>query len=352
MLSDDHERELMKHDMPHRLGIGNNQLLLTEEATAAKNVQIIANAVREVCLNDSEPFKLKRRPNGLHRIEANREGTKLLRAVTHQLPAIEELIPDNVFNPFVEQLRKQLNLKPALRDIPVALSALVGRNAEVVYPWLVDLVINLRASVHSEEFQRELDNRRRQMQKNHRAGIRHIDKIFQERSKVLVIRLDVVTGGETPESRGITQTVDLKLACTEFAKFVRYMRATYPVVGYLRELEYGLLTGYHFHVLIFIDGHLKRNDMRIAQELGEHWKNVITEGRGRYWNCNARPRDYERFALGMTHRSDTLKRKALIEKVLDYLTRKRFWMRLEGVKKTFGKGQFEPREANGRKRAS
>lgn len=149
-----------------------------------------------------------------------------------------------------------------------------------------------------------------------------------------------MVGGESPENRGITQTVDLRQARTEFAKFIRCMRATYPQVGYLRELEYGLLSGYHFHVLIFIDGHLKRNDVRIAQELGEHWKNVITEGRGRYWNCNAWPQNYERHALGMTHRGDTLKREVLIDKVLDYLTRKRFWMRLDGIKKTFSKGQL------------
>lgn len=340
MLSDDHERKLMKTNMPNRLVVGDHHLLLTEETTAAKNVQIIANAVREVSLNNNELFNLKRRDNGLHRIAANREGMKILRAVTCHLPAIEELIPDNVFNPFVELLRKESKLKPELRDIPVTLCALVGHDAEVAHQLLSDLVSNLRSSAHSEEFQRELDNRRRQMQKNHRTGIRYIDKVFVKRSKVLIVRLDLVVGGESPESRGITHTVDLKQACTEFAKLIRHMRATYPYVGYLRELEYGLLTGYHFHVLIFIDGRLKRNDVRIAQELGEHWKNVITEGRGRYWNCNARPQDYERHALGMTHRSDTLKRKVLIDKVLDYLTRKRFWMRLEGVKKTFGKGQI------------
>lgn len=340
MLSDEHERELMKTEMPRRMVVGNDQLILTEETRAAKYVQTIANAVREVCLNDDELFKLKHCPNGLYRIEANREGMKILRAVTQQWPAIEELIPDNVFNPFVEQLRKQLTLNPKLSGIPVPPNALARHDAQVMHHWLIDMVSNLRSSVRSEDFQRELDNRRRQMQKNHRAGIRYIDKIFEKRSKVLVIRLDLVVGGESPEGRGITQTVDLKQACSEFAKFIRYMRATYPQVGYLRELEYGLLTGYHFHVLIFIDGHLKRNDVRIAQELGEHWKNVITEGRGRYWNCNARPQDYERHALGMIHRSDTLKRKVLIDKVLDYLTRKRFWMRLEGVKKTFGKGQL------------
>ena len=340
MLSNDHERELMNAGIPHRMVVGTDHLLLTAETNAAKNVQIIANAVREVCLNDEDLYKLKRRNDGLNRIEANREGLKLLRAVTRHLPAIDELLPDNVFNPYLEELRKRVKLRPQLSALPIPISALVSESAETAYQWLSDLVLDMRTSVRSESFQRELDNRRRQMQKNHRTGIRYVDKCFGKRSKLLAIRIDLVVGGESPERRGVTQTVDLKQARSEFAKFVRYMWATYPVVGYLRELEYGLLTGYHFHVLLLLDGHLKRGDVRIAQELGEHWKTVITEGLGRYWNCNARPRDYERHALGMIHRSDVLKRKVLIDKVLDYLTRKRFWMRLEGIKKTFGKGQL------------
>ncbi|VTU31047.1 hypothetical protein SRS16CHR_04800 [Variovorax sp. SRS16] len=341
MFHDDSERDLMNAHMPHRMVVGESRLVLTDETTAAKNVQIVAFAVRDACRHDNELFKLKHRNNGLHTIESTREGAKILRAVTQQLPAIEELIPDNVFIPFVEQLRKQLNLNPELREIPANLRGVIGHEAVMVHQWLTELVQTLRSNIRCENFQRELHNRSKQTQKNHREGIRYIDRIFKKCSKVVVIRLDLVTGGESPENRGITQTVDLKQARAEFAKFLRHLRETFPLLGYLRELEYGLHTGYHFHMLIFVNGRLKRDGVRIAQSLGEHWKNVITEGRGRYWNCNDRPKDYERFALGMTLRKDLLKRKVLIDKVLDYLTRKRFWMRLEGVKKTFGKGQLE-----------
>jgi len=340
MLIDDTDCEFMKACLPDRMVISDQHLLLTEETRAAKNVQIIANTVREVCRHDNHLFTLKKRSDGSHAIQANRDGTKIMRAVTEQLPLVEELIPCNVFNPFVEQLRKQLDLRPELREIPTKPPATVGGETLIWYGWLTDFVKDLRSAVRGDAFQRELLNRRKQTEKNHRAGSCYIDKIFEKRSKVLVIRLDLVVGGESPDGRGITQTVDLTQARAEFSKFLRYLRANFPLIGYLRELEYGLHTGYHFHLLIFLDGHLKRDGIGIAQKLGEHWKNVISEGRGRYWNCNERPQDYERFALGMTHRSDALKRKDLIDKVLDYLTRKRFWMRLEGVKKTFGKGQL------------
>jgi hypothetical protein len=340
MIDDDHERKLMKAILPHRYSVGKERLLLTAETTAAKAVHMIANAVRDVCLMEVDLFVLKRRPNGMHRIQANREGLNLLRAATQQLSLVEELLPCNVFNPYVELLRAQLKLRQQIGDLPARVGALVADEAEKAFDWLDGFVKDLRAAAHSEAFQRELDNRRRQVQKNHLNGTRYIDKCFMKRSKLLIIRIDLILGGEQPESRGITDTVDLKQARKEFAKWVRYLRAAYPVIGYLHELEYGLLSGYHFHVLLLLDGHLKRGDVRIAQELGQHWDTVITEGRGRHWNCNAKAFDYERPALGMILRKDALKRKVLIEKVLDYLTRKRFWMRLEGVKKTFGKGQL------------
>lgn len=161
--------------------------------------------------------------------------------------------------------------------------------------------------------------------------------IFEMRSKVVVERLDLVVGGETPETRGIAQSVSLKDARRSFAVFVRYLRETYPCLGYIYNLEYGVLTGYHFHVLIFLDGHLKWGDVAIAEQLGKHWRDTITEGRGRYWNCNARPLSYQRFGVGMILRSDAIKRKYLVEDVLPYLTSKDFWMRISGVRKSFGK---------------
>ncbi|RYH30644.1 MAG: inovirus Gp2 family protein, partial [Alcaligenaceae bacterium] len=269
----------------------------------------------------------------------NREGVNLLRAVTQQLSLIEELLPCNAFNPYVELLRAQLKVRPHIRDLPVRIGALVADEAEEVFGSLDSFVKDLRVAAHSKAFQREIANRRRQMQKNHLKGTRYIEKCFKKRSRLLVIRIDLVVGGEHSESRGITHTVDLKQARTEFAKWLRYTRATYPRVGHLHELEYGLLSGYHFHVLLLLDGHLECADVRIAQKLGQHWDTVITEGRGRHWNCNARAFAYERPALGMIKRQDSLKRIVLIEKVLDYLTRKRFWMRLEGIRKTFGTGQ-------------
>lgn len=339
MISEAHEESLMQTVVPHRLVVDDKQLHLTEENRAAKYVQMIADLVRDISNETDSLFSLVRRLDGRLGIKSVGKGGRLVQALSGQLALIEELLTGNAYNPFVELLREQLRKAPLLHGMPSKLTAFDGNDAPTFCTALNQLVIDLRREARTEEFRRVLDNRRRQCQKNQKAAVRMINQIFERRSKVLVIRLDLVVGGETPETRGVAQSVSVKDARRSFAGFVRYLRETYPCLGYIYNLEYGVLTGYHFHVLIFMDGHLKWGDVAIAEQLGKHWRNTITEGRGRYWNCNAHPLNYQRLGVGMILRSDAIKRKHLVEDVLPYLTSKDFWLRLSGARKSFGKAR-------------
>lgn len=57
--------------------------------------------------------------------------------------------------------------------------------------------------------------------------------------------------------------------------------------GYIWKIEEGQNSGgLHLHVVIFYDGEC-RADIYFAQLIGEYWVNVITQGKGAYWNSNA-----------------------------------------------------------------
>lgn len=58
------------------------------------------------------------------------------------------------------------------------------------------------------------------------------------------------------------------------------------LVGYIWKLECGELGHDHFHVLLFFTNDRLKNDYHRAKQIGEYWVNVITKGRGRYFNCN------------------------------------------------------------------
>ena len=59
--------------------------------------------------------------------------------------------------------------------------------------------------------------------------------------------------------------------------------------GYIVKLEYGVDKGIHAHALLFFDGSKRNNSshIQLAKEIGEYWINMITKGRGAYWNVNA-----------------------------------------------------------------
>lgn len=100
--------------------------------------------------------------------------------------------------------------------------------------------------------------------------------------------------------------------------------------------EYGTLTGYHFHLLLFFDGHKQWNGKALGFLLGEVWKNEITEGRGRYFNCNALK--YAENGIGMIWHYEMAKREILKKKVISYLTKTDFWLKFQGTRKTFFRG--------------
>jgi hypothetical protein len=94
------------------------------------------------------------------------------------------------------------------------------------------------------------------------------------------------------------------------------------VVGYLAKLEYGLLSGFHFHVVVLCDGSKHREDIVLATMLGEHWNNKVVPGReGRYYNCNRHKDNYRYLGIGTLNYYDHEKYSALVNLVLDYMAK-------------------------------
>lgn len=77
-------------------------------------------------------------------------------------------------------------------------------------------------------------------------------------------------------------------------------------LGFICKLEYGVLKSLHFHLILFFDGAIKdgRTDVYLAKKIGEYWVEVITKGRGNYWNVNAKKQQYKQkgiLGIGLIH---------------------------------------------------
>jgi hypothetical protein len=265
---------------------------------------------------------------------------------------MEMYFPQHGFNPYVELLfeaRKGRVCDVMLGDF---WSRTRGDDAVQTATQLNAFVSYLRAKAAELEFKTTLDRFRRCCDKNTRSVRRYIDAIFQHRgSRHLVIRLDLSYAMEDAWVATRPTAVTLKQAKEDLTKFQRYLREKWPSTGFVAKLECGLLRGYHFHTLIFLNGHLRQKDVLIAKLLGEYWQQVICEGQGRYWNCNAE--EYPVRGIGMIDYTDGDKRVVLIDKVAAYLTKTDFWMRFQPGGKVFFRGLMpRPRPKRGRPRES
>lgn len=337
MLSEKHLDDLMDYEAPERFSLLEtpDQLLITEEYRAAKRAKSLAKMVKAIADGKEVLFWLDA-TRGKHAVvRCAPLGIKLARAIERELPELEEHLPGNAFNPYLELLRKSLRDYPQLDVLKPKLQLVPSDLADGVTAQLNALVEAIRREAQTKTFKDELDARRRQCEANKKSGERFFNGVMNRCSKILGIRIDLTCGQESAEVRGITASVSVEQAKQEKQRFLRYVRETYPSLGAMVKFEYGLHTGYHFHVVVLLNGHLKDSDVWIAQQMGEHWVNCITEGRGRYFNCNAQ--DYWCPAVGMIHRRDLIKRKAFVEKVIGYLTKSDFWVKFDGVKKTFTK---------------
>ena len=84
--------------------------------------------------------------------------------------------------------------------------------------------------------------------------------------------------------------------------------------GYIWKIEDGKCSGLHMHILIAYSIESKA-DINIARRIGEYWRDVITQGKGSYWNSNlgrAIHRDKGHGeGTGQIDRSDVVRRRAL-----------------------------------------
>ncbi|PNE63493.1 inovirus Gp2 family protein [Burkholderia cenocepacia] len=128
------------------------------------------------------------------------------------------------------------------------------------------------------------------------------------------------------------------------------------MANYVWAIEQGEDTGLHLHVILFYSAE-HNHDEHIAKQISEYWVNVVTEGKGDYWNSNAAwlKRSYEKrghgVGVGQIDWKDTKKREAL-RKNLVYLAKSEQYLMLKSANRirTFDMGQVPKKGKTGRPR--
>ncbi|MBC3216690.1 YagK/YfjJ domain-containing protein [Serratia fonticola] len=197
-----------------------------------------------------------------------------------------------------------------------------------------------RAVLNTGPHKLKLRKNQKAAKKNLCGALRYIDSLFAQYARLLVIRVDLSYRNEAKAS------ISAELARHHRERFFKNLQAHRlfrACIGYIWKLEYGRYKGFHYHLLVFYDGARVRQDITLAQLLGEYWRDTITDGAGNYYNCNAYKERYRIPGIGMLHHTDTAKREGL-NIAVNYLCKVDTFARLAlpGRERTFGRGEIVP----------
>ncbi|MDI4636702.1 MULTISPECIES: hypothetical protein [Halomonadaceae] len=178
----------------------------------------------------------------------------------------------------------------------------------------------------------------RSAQERGKKAVAIIDKCFQHRSRLLVLRVDLgYRKGlfiESPDfSRDLATVKQHWAALSTGLKKGKVVPNVMEVFG---KLEYGVLSGFHFHLVVIMKGAEHQEDINYAKKVGQYWCKGVVGEEGRYFNCNRIKHRYKRLGIGEINYYEDEKVSALKEVVVSYVVKSDYYMSaLSPSKKTF-----------------
>jgi hypothetical protein len=209
-------------------------------------------------------------------------------------------------------------------------------------------VSEIRKEAASKRFQSKLNCYRRSSNKNFKELMGYVDALFERYSRLLVLRVDI---SYKKQFSRITQA-EVKRDRERLFENARSNKIFRDMVGYIWKLEHGPEKGFHYHVMFFFDGSKVREDGTLAERIGRYWMNVVTRGRGLYYNCNASKWRYRNCGVGMVSYSDNVMREWGLREAVFYLTKTDLYMKLQTLGRGMGRAnQPGSKDSRGRPRA-
>lgn len=258
---------------------------------------------------------------------------------------IRQAFPHHQLHPLIELFEKHIearffstNFRPLCQDDVDRLNSCVKA---------------IRGEASSQAFRRRRDKHHKLVRSNTQGLLELTDRLFTQHSQILVVRIDL-SYRRHASMPWLSHPITEEEAVNQRDEMIRYLRRKCPFkpVGYAWKLEFTEHTGWHTHFLLFFDANLHQRDLAIAEHIGQHWSNVVTQDTGRYFICN-----YERYryrGIGKIHHTDAAKLWALRTLVVPYLTKADYYIRMVLTTKgrTFGRSELTdvPAKKRGRPR--
>lgn len=331
----------MKGEADIRLGSVSIDLIET-----LKKVSLL---VQKLMTTEGDAFELQAVDKfGNSRLVSSKSGGLLLKIISGHIPTDKRFRALYQFEPYIEMALNRIVQSGLYGDHLIPRVAIRAEDARALVQQLNECVDGIRQEGKSKSFKAKLNNYQRSSNKNYKGLTEHIDALFECHSRLLVLRVDLSYSKENSKT---TQAVAKQDRERLFGN-ARSNKLFADMVGHIWKLEHGPEKGFHYHMMFFFDGSKVREDITLATRIGEYWVDVITKGRGLYFNCNASKWRYENCGIGMVRYGDAELRRGLCKAVV-YLTKTDLYMKLQTEGRGMGKGNRPvPKDSRGRPRAA
>lgn len=281
------------------------------------------NVVNQIATTDSQPYEAA--PNGrggtIYRL--TKIGSALFGVSRTLNPDIAASYEHHRFNPPLTVALK------VVRRWSEELSGYIDREGRLRLSHartreILNLMLHsIRLACGSQVYKEELDNYRRNEEKNVASCCEYMAAQFERRSVLLINRVDLYF---RPLFRGWGYTREADANYTRFLRALRENRIIPDVLGYISKREAGVDRGVHFHLLCVQDGNFHRDSLNMTRLIGEEWVrrcghgdyndgfNVGKDGKkdkASYFNCYTRADQYRYNGLGLVRPMDTDKLRGL-----------------------------------------
>ena len=251
--------------------------------------------------------------------------------------ALEERTPDwlcayadYVFSPQVTVMLRALQrwAKPIGMWIEPGVPACAGSPDMEAVTALDRLARFVRRASRSWPFINACRKIQRKAQENFASGRELLFKLFRRCSRPLVLRVDLYFR-PWAKALGVSQEADDLIE--KFHRRLRDGRIVNDYLGAIYKREDGISRGAHWHWLIMLDGHRRRDAYGLTRRIGEDWMRLAGANRSSYFNCYVRAHRFKFNGLGPVHVSDTRKLLGL-RAALVYLTKRDCVLKLHAGK--------------------
>lgn len=176
----------------------------------------------------------------------------------------------------------------------------------------------------SVEFKQEIDSFKQYYQFNINRVNKHIDALFDKYDDLLMVRLDLFYDANQP-------CLDSEKVVGDRKRLIEHIKKTYKsYVTYIAKLEYTAQKGYYYHIAVFFNNNVTKDDFDLGNSLGKVWKEKA-HNKGRYFNCSTSKTMARSLPCGILNTKDAVARQSM-QQFVDWIARVDFYVnRLETV---------------------